>query len=146
MIEIGSGDLLAAEVEALVNAVNTVGVMGKGIALQFKRAFPANYRAHRAACAKGDVRLGQVWVFDEDERCVINFPTKRHWRDKSYLPDVEAGLDSLVAAVRERGITSLAIPALGCGAGGLDWSDVRPLIERACARMPEVRALIFAPD
>ncbi|XVU24052.1 macro domain-containing protein [Actinoplanes sp. CA-054009] len=145
MIEAGRGDLLAADVGALVNAVNTVGVMGKGIALQFKRTFPANYRAYRAACERGEVRVGHVWVFAEDGRHIVNFPTKRHWRDKSRLDDIEAGLDSLVSEVRDRGLTSLAIPALGCGAGGLAWTDVRPLIEQACARMPEVRTVVFAP-
>lgn len=150
MIESGHGNLLTADVEALVNTVNTVGVMGKGIALQFKRAFPANYRAYRAACARGDMRLGQVLLFDTGvlgpRRYILNFPTKQHWRSRSRLEDVRSGLDSLVDLVRERGITSVAIPALGCGNGGLSWSDVCPLIEEACQRMPEVRAVVFAPE
>ncbi|XVV11404.1 macro domain-containing protein [Actinoplanes sp. CA-131856] len=145
MIEAGQGDLLAADVEALVNAVNTAGVMGKGIALQFKRAFPANYQAYRAACARGEVRAGRMWVFAEGDRQIINFPTKHHWRDKSRLDDIAAGLDSLVSVVRERAVTSLAVPALGCGADGLAWADVRPLIEQACARIPDVRVVVFAP-
>lgn len=150
MIEDGNGNLLTTEVEALVNTVNTVGVMGKGIALQFKRAYPANFRAYRAACAQGEVRVGHVWAFDTGvlgpRRYILNFPTKQHWRTPSRLADVAAGLDSLVFVVRELGITSIAIPALGCGNGGLDWADVRPLIEQACARMPGVRAVIFAPE
>src|SRR4051794_25725969 len=100
MIEEGHGNLLTADTDALVNTVNTVGVMGKGIALQFKRAFPANFRAYRAACARGEVRLGQVWVFDTGvmgpRRYVLNFPTKKHWRSSSQLTDIAAGLDSLV--------------------------------------------------
>lgn len=150
MIEQGHGNLLAADVEALVNTVNTVGVMGKGIALQFKRAFPANFRAYREACLRGDVRLGQVWTFDTGmvgpRRYVLNFPTKKHWRSDSHLGDIAAGLDSLVDTVRERGIRSVAIPALGCGNGGLAWADVRPLIEQACVRMGEVRAVVFPPE
>ncbi|MFG1988630.1 macro domain-containing protein [Actinoplanes sp. NPDC048988] len=146
MIEAGRGDLLTADAEALVNAVNTAGVMGKGIALQFKRTFPANCRAYRAACSRAEVRVGEMWVFEEGGRSIVNFPTKRHWRDKSRLGDIETGLDSLVSLVRERGTTSIALPALGCGAGGLAWTDVRPLIERACARIPQVRALVFAPQ
>jgi O-acetyl-ADP-ribose deacetylase (regulator of RNase III) len=150
MIERGTGNLLTADVEALVNTVNTVGVMGKGIALQFKRAFPANFRAYQAACKRGDIRLGTVWTFDTGvlgaRRYVLNFPTKQHWRGSSRLEDVAAGLESLVRTVDELNIRSVAIPALGCGNGGLSWSDVQPLIERACARMPHVRAVVFAPE
>jgi O-acetyl-ADP-ribose deacetylase (regulator of RNase III) len=150
MIEQGNGNLLTAEVEALVNTVNTVGVMGKGIALQFKRAFPANFRAYQAACARDEVQLGHVWTFDTgvlgQQRYILNFPTKKHWRSDSRLQDIAAGLDSLVDTVRELGVTSVAIPALGCGNGGLDWEDVRPLIERACGQMEDVRAVIYPPE
>jgi O-acetyl-ADP-ribose deacetylase (regulator of RNase III) len=150
MIERGTGNLLTADVDALVNTVNTVGVMGKGIALQFKRAFPANYRAYQAACKRGEVRLGHVWAFDTGilgpRRFVLNFPTKLHWRSSSRLEDIAAGLTSLVETVDEFNIRSVAIPALGCGNGGLSWSDVRPLIEQACARMPDVRAVVYAPE
>ena len=149
MIEPGTGNLLTSDVEALVNTVNTVGVMGKGIALQFKRAFPANFRAYQAACERGDVRLGHVWAFDTGvlgpRRYVLNFPTKQHWRSSSRVEDVSAGLESLVTTVGELGIKSIAIPALGCGNGGLSWDEVRPLIEQACARMPDVRAVVYAP-
>lgn len=150
MIEVGVGNLLAADVEALVNTVNTVGIMGKGVALQFKRAYPANFKAYRAACERGDVKIGEMFVFDmsslDQTRYVINFPTKKHWRSKSRLVDVEAGLDDLVRVLTERRISSVAIPALGCGNGGLDWADVRPLIVAACDRMPDVRVLIFSPE
>ena len=150
MIEAGSGNLLTADVEALVNTVNTVGVMGKGVALQFKRAFPANFTAYRAACGRGEVRLGEMFVFDTGTmragRYIINFPTKQHWRNPSRLEDIEAGLFDLVRVVLDRGISSIAIPALGCGNGGLDWSQVRPLIMSACTRMPDVRSVIFPPS
>lgn len=150
MIEHGAGNLLTADVEALVNTVNTVGVMGKGIALQFKRAYPANYGDYRAACERGEVRLGRVHVFDSHRvglrRYVLNFPTKGHWRSTSSLADIQTGLDDLVRVVTELGIGSVAIPPLGCGNGGLNWDEVRPLIERACERMPDVRAVVYPPD
>jgi len=149
MIEEGCGNLLTADVEALVNTVNTVGVMGKGIALQFKRAFPVNYQAYRAACARGEVHLGEMFVVDTGvlgpRRYIINFPTKEHWRSRSRLADVRAGLDDLVRVVRELGVASIAIPALGCGNGGLAWAQVRPVIELACDRIADVRVLLFAP-
>jgi O-acetyl-ADP-ribose deacetylase (regulator of RNase III) len=150
MIEAGSGNLLACDAEALVNTVNTVGVMGKGIALQFKRAYPANFRAYRAACERGSIRIGEMFLFDTaingPRRYLINFPTKRHWKSPSRMADIEAGLDDLVRVATEHKITSLAIPALGCGNGGLDWETVRPAIEKACARIPAVRSVIFAPS
>ena len=150
MIVEGRGNLLTADAEALVNAVNTVGVMGKGIALQFKRAFPGNYRAYQAACARGEMRLGRMHVFDTglmgNGRFIINFPTKGHWRSRSRLADVASGLEALVDVVRERGISSIAIPALGCGNGGLTWDEVRPLIELAMSKVPAVTALVYPPE
>ncbi|MFC4145756.1 macro domain-containing protein [Micromonospora mangrovi] len=150
MIIVSHGNLLTADAEALVNTVNTVGVMGKGIALQFKRAFPANYVAYRNACAAEEVRLGRMYVFDSGRlgprRYVINFPTKGHWRSASKMPDIRAGLTDLVKVVRERSISSVAVPALGCGNGGLDWDEVKPLIEQAFVDLPEVRVLLFPPE
>ncbi|PZG00860.1 type II toxin-antitoxin system antitoxin DNA ADP-ribosyl glycohydrolase DarG [Micromonospora deserti] len=150
MIVLSRGNLLTADVDALVNTVNTVGVMGKGIALQFKRAYPANYAAYRAACAANEVQLGKMFVFDSarlgPRRYVINFPTKSHWRANSSLADIQAGLADLVRVVRERRIRSIAVPALGCGNGGLNWDEVRPVIERAFADLPDVRVLLFPPE
>ena len=129
-----SGNLLEADVDALVNTVNTVGVMGKGIALQFKKAFPANFKAYERACKRGDVVLGSMFVFDNGQltapRWIINFPTKGHWRSGSRIADIEKGLDDLVSVIAERGITSIALPPLGCGNGGLSWVDVEPIIRR----------------
>lgn len=150
MMEQGHGNLLAADCEALVNTVNTVGVMGKGIALQFKQAFPDNFKAYARACRAGEVQIGRTLVFAtgrlEGPRYIINFPTKRHWRQRSHLADIKAGLDDLVRQVKTLEIRSLAIPPLGCGNGGLEWSEVRPLIEAAFANFPDVRAVIYAPD
>src|SRR5882762_1778498 len=125
MIEIVSGNLLEAQVEALVNTVNTEGVMGKGIALQFRQAFPAMFNAYLADCRAGAVTLGKMNVFDlggllpSGPRWIINFPTKGHWKSRSRLKDIETGLESLVATVRKLNIKSIAVPPLGCGHGGL---------------------------
>jgi O-acetyl-ADP-ribose deacetylase (regulator of RNase III) len=150
MIKSVTGDLLRQDVDALVNTVNTVGVMGKGIALQFRRAWPEMFTAYASACSRGEVRIGQMHVWETGSfagpRLIVNFPTKRHWRSPSTLEDIEAGLVDLVRVIREWGIRSIAIPPLGCGNGGLDWSEVEPLIHRAMAPLAaEVEVLIFAP-
>ncbi len=149
MIEFKSGNLLQADVEALVNTVNTAGVMGKGIALQFKQAFPENFAAYEKAAKRGEIVPGKMFVHKTGQfnhpRYIINFPTKRHWRGKARLEDVEAGLQDLVRIIREYDIRSIAIPPLGCGFGGLDWDDVRPLILAALENLPEVRAWVYPP-
>jgi O-acetyl-ADP-ribose deacetylase (regulator of RNase III) len=149
MIRFVEGDILAADVEALVNTVNCVGVMGRGVALQFKRAYPANFKAYAAACRREEVQPGRMFVFDRGEltnpRYVINFPTKVHWRGRSRIEYIETGLDALVNEVKELAISSIAIPPLGSGLGGLDWAEVRPLIERALDQIPEVEALVYEP-
>jgi O-acetyl-ADP-ribose deacetylase (regulator of RNase III) len=149
MIRYTTGDILGAEAEALVNTVNCVGIMGRGIALQFKQVFPANFKAYAAACKREEVQPGRMFVFDTGEltfpRYILNFPTKRHWRGKSRIEDVKTGLVALVEEVRARGIRSIAIPPLGSGLGGLDWSQVRPLIEQAFVALPDVEVQIFEP-
>ena len=147
MIELRRGDIFEADAEALVNTVNCVGVMGRGIALQFRKAFPENYKAYREVCDRGELHPGMMFVHKRlhDPRYVINFPTKRDWRSKSRLEDIEAGLKALVEEVRARGIRSIAIPPLGSGLGGLDWAEVRPRIEAAFRALPEVRVLLFEP-
>lgn len=148
MIDEAHGNLLEADVDALVNTVNTVGVMGKGVALQFRQAFPANYAAYRQAVARGDVEPGRMFVFATgllQPRYIINFPTKRHWRGRSRMDDIESGLADLRKVVRELEVTSLAVPPLGCGNGGLRWSDVRPRIVAALSDVP-ARVLLFAPE
>ena len=149
MIESASGNLLEAEAEALVNTVNCVGFMGKGIALQFKQAFPENFEAYRRACEKSEVQPGRMFVFESKTmlgpKYIINFPTKRHWKGNSRIEDIDAGLDSLVKDVSRLGIKSIAVPPLGCGLGGLRWSEVRPRIEQAFSSLPDVRILLFAP-
>lgn len=150
MIELTKGNLLEAPAEALVNTVNTAGIMGKGIALQFKQAYPQMFRAYERDCKAGEVKLGKVQVFDlgglvGGPRWIINFPTKGHWRAGSRMADIETGLHDLVATIKRLHIRSIAVPPLGCGNGGLDWNEVRPRIESAFAALPEVRVLVFAP-
>jgi len=149
MIEYAHGNLLEAEAEALVNTVNCVGFMGKGIALQFKQAFPENFSACESASHAGQVQPGRMFIFETREmigpKYIINFPTKRHWKGKSKLEDIDAGLDALVKNVAHLGIKSIAVPPLGCGLGGLDWNEVRPRIELAFKTVPDVRVLLFAP-
>ncbi|MGQ5524230.1 type II toxin-antitoxin system antitoxin DNA ADP-ribosyl glycohydrolase DarG [Chitinimonas sp. PSY-7] len=149
MIELTRGNLLEASVEALVNTVNCVGYMGKGIALQFKQAFPANFRHYEAACHAGDMVPGKMMIHDNgglvNPRYIINFPTKRHWKGKSRIEDIESGLNALVADVQRLGIRSIAVPPLGCGLGGLEWRMVRPMIERAFASLPDVQVLLYEP-
>ena len=149
MIEAGQGNLLQADADALVNTVNTVGHMGKGIALQFKQAYPENFKAYAQAVRRGEVQPGHMFVVPTglltNPRYVVNFPTKRHWRSRSRIEDIEAGLRALVEEIGRLGIRSIAIPPLGCGNGGLEWSDVRPRIIRALEKVPDVRVLLFAP-
>ena len=149
MTEFGKGNLLETDADALVNTVNCDGFMGKGIALQFKQAFPRNFKVYEEACRAGAVVPGRMLVFDNGgllrPRFIINFPTKRHWRNKSRIEDIDAGLKALVHEVRRLQIRSIALPPLGCGLGGLNWHEVRPMIEAAFAALPEVRAILFEP-
>ncbi|NMD42239.1 MAG: macro domain-containing protein [Firmicutes bacterium] len=148
MISYTKGNILKAETEALVNTVNCVGIMGRGIALKFKQAFPDNYEIYASACRRKGVQPGRMFVFETGRICpryVINFPTKRHWRGKSRIEDIEEGLADLVKVIKQYGIKSVAIPPLGSGLGGLNWNDVRPRIDRALAPLSQVDVLIFEP-
>jgi len=149
MIEITSGDILKDDSDAIVNTVNCVGVMGRGIALQFKNAWPENYEAYAAACKRDEGQPGRMFIFDTEQltapRYIINFPTKRHWKGKSRMEDIESGLEALVQEVARLSIRSIAIPPLGSGLGGLDWDEVRPRIEAAMRSLPDVRVRIFEP-
>ncbi len=149
MIEYARGNMLESDAEALVNSVNCVGVMGRGIALQFKKAFTENFKAYAAACRDGEVRPGRLFVYETGRltppRYIINFPTKRHWRGKSRIEDIEAGLEALAQLIRARRIHSIALPPLGCGLGGLDWREVRGRIEAALGNLTDVRIVVYEP-
>lgn len=151
MLEFRGGDILKSEAEALVNTVNCVGVMGRGIALQFKDAYPENFRVYAAACKRNEVQPGRMLVFETGQltppRYIINFPTKRHWRGRSRIEDIEAGLRALAEVIQARGIRSIALPPLGSGLGGLDWKrQVRPRIEAALRSLEDVRVLVYEPS
>ena len=149
MIEYVTGDILASDAEALVNTVNCVGIMGRGIALQFKNAFPENYKAYAKACDREQVQPGRMFVFENNRlhepKYIINFPTKRHWKGKSRMGDIESGLVALTHEIIERKIRSIAVPPLGSGLGGLNWAEVRPRIEKALADIPGLRVVVYEP-
>lgn len=149
MIRYTKGNLLETSTEALVNTVNTVGVMGKGIALQFKEAYPNNYKIYRDACKAGTFHTGQVLaVRDGDlrnQKWIINFPTKAHWKGKSEYGFVKEGLKVLKQKLIELNIKSIAIPPLGCGNGGLEWEKVKPLINSELSDL-NIEVLVFEPN
>lgn len=150
MITFTQGNLLEANAEALVNTVNIVGVMGKGIALMFKEAFPENLKAYEAACKRKEVEIGRMFVTERRDlvggpRWIINFPTKKHWRNPSKIAWIIAGLEDFKCVVEEKGIKSVALPPLGSGNGGLDWAEVRGLIEDALGGMPDVNFIVYEP-
>jgi len=149
MIEYRKGDILEADVEALVNSVNCVGVMGRGVALQFKKAWPDNFKEYAKACSRKEVQPGKMLVYETgrltNPRYIINFPTKRHWRSKSRIEDIEAGLQALKNEIQKRNIRSIALPPLGSGLGGLDWENVRALIENTLSNLQEVKVIIYEP-
>ena len=150
MVEYTSGDILKADVDAIVNTVNCVGVMGRGIALQFKKAWPDNFKSYAAACKTKSVMPGQMFVFETHQtinpKFIINFPTKRHWRGASRMEDIESGLVALVMTIKEKNIRSIALPPLGCGLGGLNWHDVREKIEKTMAELPDnIQVFVYQP-
>lgn len=147
-----SGDMFSDSAEALINTVNCVGVMGKGVALEFKKRWPDNYKAYKKICADKKLEPGKLFVFDNSSlldtsspKYLINFPTKMHWKSKSKISYVEDGLDALVKLVKDRGIRSVAMPPLGCGNGGLDWNDVQPLIKDKLSQLEGVDFIVYAP-
>ena len=148
MIRFAQGNIFHSGCEALVNPVNCVGVMGKGLALQFKRRFPANFTAYAEACRAGELVPGRMHLFDTGSpkpRYIINFPTKRHWRDDSRLDDVAHGLGALAGVIAANDIRSIAVPPLGCGLGGLPWHDVRQLIDRHLSPLDRVDIVVYGP-
>ena len=158
MITYTQGNLLEADTQALVNTVNTVGVMGKGIALMFKQQFPENFKRYAKACKSGDMQVGKMFVVAIDapsiqhsqpqlkQRWIVNFPTKQHWRAKSQIEWIQAGLQDLRQWLIDNRIESIAIPALGAGNGGLPWQQVKPLIEQTLGDLPNIDIQIFEPS
>ncbi len=150
MLEFSEENILDTNVEALVNTVNCVGIMGKGLALQFKQVFPDNFKAYKKACHLGKVRPGRIFVFEMglfgNPKYILNFPTKNHWKENSYLEDIRLGLRDLIKIVKELNIKSIAIPPLGCGNGKLHWPDVLKLITKAFEGFDDVVVKIIEPN
>jgi len=150
MIHYVTGNLLAASDEALVNTVNTVGIMGKGIALQFKDTYPNNFQVYQQACKDGTIIPGKLLVTKEatlssEPKWIINFPTKKDWKHRSKYEYIEEGLKDLVRVISQYRIKSIAIPPLGCGNGGLDWSQVKTLMEKYLGTL-EIDVHIYQPN
>ena len=149
MIEFTTGDIIKADTECLVNTVNCVGIMGRGVALEFKKNYPDNFKSYVEACKRQEVLPGQMFVYDTEKllnpRYIINFPTKRHWRGKTRMEDIESGLVSLVEVIKAKNIRSIAIPSLGCGLGGLDWKEVKPRIISALDALEDVQVFVYEP-
>jgi len=143
MIEFRKGDIFTQNTEAIVNPVNCVGVMGKGLALQFKCGFPQNYHSYRIACSRGEVVPGKMFVHSESGKQIINFPTKRDWRNDSRLEDIISGLDDLAKVIRELEIKSITIPRIGCGLGGLDWAVVQSHIVEKLSNLNDVDIIVL---
>lgn len=150
MISYKTGDIFKEEVEAIVNTVNCVGIMGRGIALQFKKRFPENFKTYEAACKQKEVVPGKMFVHETASligpKYVINFPTKRHWRGASRMEDIESGLQDLTSVIADLNIKSIALPPLGCGLGGLDWNQVQSRIEKMFSNLSNVEVIVFEPQ
>lgn len=147
-----TGDLFLDKSEALVNTVNCVGVMGKGVALEFRRLSPENYKVYKKACDTKSLRPGQMLIFALDNlfekgvtKFIVNFPTKDHWRAKSKIEYISEGLDALVSDIHKYKIKSIALPPLGCGNGGLNWSAVRPIIMEKLSKLEDVKVTVYQP-
>lgn len=138
------GDIFEAKTQVVVNTVNCKGVMGKGLALEFKKRYPEMYEEYRHLCKKGELIIGKLHLYEATKPWILNFPTKNHWRCKSKLEYIEAGLKTFVEKYKEWGIKSIAFPQLGCQQGGLKWSDVKPLMERYLANLPELMVIIYS--
>lgn len=150
MIELRHDNLLKCDAEALVNTVNCVGVMGKGIAKAFKEAYPANFKAYEAACKRNEVRPGRMFVTDIGDmfarKWIVNFPTKQHWYAPSKMIWIDDGLKDLFQFIKTHKVASIAIPALGCSNGGLPWNQVREKIELAMEPLPDTRVYLYPPQ
>lgn len=146
MVTYVQGDIFKSPAQVLTNTVNCVGVMGKGVALEFKNRYRGLFEDYRSRCDKQSVQPGKPYLWENDRYQILNFPTKRHWKDKSRLDDIEAGLKYLAENYSKMGIDSLAMPALGCGNGGLNWNDVKPLIDKYLGSIVDLDVYVYQPQ
>lgn len=145
MITYLKGNLLESPAQVLTNTVNTEGVMGKGLALQFKNKFPAMFQDYVERCKKKQVKLGEPYLWQDSEVQILNFPTKGMWRENSKIEDIENGLKYIARHYQEMGVATLALPALGCGLGRLNWQNVRGLIEKNLGSLPDIEVAVYEP-
>lgn len=146
MIKYTEGDILLAKVDAIINPVNTFGVMGAGLALQFKTKFPDNYQAYKIACDESRIKTGKIFLYElktKKPKYIINFPTKNHWKDPSKIEYIRDGLENLIEEIQCLNINSIAIPALGCGLGGLKWDVVKPMIHNTFVNLHDLEVYIY---
>lgn len=146
MVTFIKGNIFDSPAQLLTNTVNTAGIMGKGIALQFKQKFPAMFEDYVRRCEHGQVQLGEPYLWEDERVQILNFPTKSHWKSLSKLSDIEEGLKYLAAHYDDWGVASIALPPLGCGNGGLAWKDVRSLIEKHLGPVPELEVYVYEPE
>lgn len=146
MVTYVQGNLFESPAQVLTNTVNCVGVMGKGVALEFKNRYPALFQDYKIRCDRGEVKAGAPYLWEDDQIQVLNFPTKRHWRDNSLLQDIEDGLKYLAHNYDKFSIQSIAMPALGCGNGGLNWDDVKSLIDRYLGQIADLEVYVYEPQ
>lgn len=145
MVTYVQGDIFQSPAQVLTNTVNCVGVMGKGVALEFKNRYHGLFEDYKALCDNKSVVPGKPYLWENDRVQILNFPTKRHWKDDSRLDDIEAGLKYLAENYINMGIDSLAMPALGCGNGGLQWNDVQPLIDKYLGSIIDLDVYVYRP-
>ncbi len=145
MITFISGNIFESPAQVITNTINCVGVMGKGLALEYKKKFPQMFEDYKLKCRNGQVKPGEPYIWENEEIQILNFPTKRHWRAKSRLEDISSGLDFIVNNYEKWGIYTLAIPALGCANGGLNWKDVRNLMIKHLADIPDLEVFAYEP-
>jgi len=145
MIKLSYDDIFDSEADTLTNTINIVGVMGKGLALEFKQRYPDMFKDYKSRCNNGLVIMGEPYLYKDKVIKVLNFPTKNHWRDKSNIKDIEKGLAFLSSNYKDMDIKSLALPPLGCGLGGLNWKDVRPLVYKYLDNL-EIDVIVYEPS
>jgi O-acetyl-ADP-ribose deacetylase (regulator of RNase III) len=139
------GNIFESSAQVITNTVNCVGVMGAGLALEFKNKFPTMFDGYKIRCQKKEVTPGVPYLWENDSAQILNFPTKRHWKESSLIGDIEDGLKYLAANYQKMGLQSMALPPLGCGLGGLDWQDVKPLVEKYLGPLPDLEVYVYEP-
>lgn len=143
MITYKTGDIFQSNAQVITNTINCVGVMGKGLALAYKKKYPAMFKDYKVRCDKGEVNPGQPYLWEDEKTQILNFPTKRHWKQNSILSDVEDGPKYIAENYVDMGISSLALPPLGCGLGGLSWSDVKNLINKHLGPIKDLDVYVY---